>query len=94
MMQLPLDFTHQQENNHASRVHLEENREKFSRQCQQVYDLLISGVRLTMKSAINEYGIGDIRRRIKDLRDIAKIEGIKDRWIKVDNKNRYKEWWI
>jgi hypothetical protein len=94
MMQLALDFScHRDENNHDSRRHLEENRDKFSRQCALVYSLLKSGVRLTMKSAINEYGIGDIRRRIKDLKDISGVE-VKDRWIKVDNKTRYKEWWI
>jgi hypothetical protein len=92
--QLALDFTHRQENNYASRVHLEENRERFSVQCQMVYDLLKSGVRLTMKSAINEYGIGDIRRRIKDLRDICGVEDIKDKWIKENGRNKYKEYYI
>jgi hypothetical protein len=93
LQDLPL-FVHRDENNHDSRRHLEENRDKFSRQCALVYSLLKSGVRLTMKSAINEYGIGDIRRRIKDLRDICGVEDIKDRWVKIEDKTRYKEWWI
>jgi hypothetical protein len=95
MMQLALDFScHRDENNHDSRRHLEENRDKFSRQCALVYSLLKSGVRLTMKNALNEYNIGDIRRRIKDLRDICGVEDIKDRWVKIEDKTRYKEWWI
>lgn len=95
MMQLVLDFScHRDENNHDSRRHLEENRDKFSRQCALVYSLLKSGVRLTMKNALNEYNIGDIRRRIKDLRDICGVEDIKDRWVKIEDKTRYKEWWI
>jgi len=94
MQQLALDFTHRQENNYQSRKHLEENRDKFSRQCALVYSLLKSGVRLTMKNALNEYNIGDIRRRIKDLRDICGVEDIKDRWVKIEDKTRYKEWWI
>ncbi len=95
MQQLALDFScHRTENNHLSRRHLEENREHFSAQCQQVYSLLKSGVRLTMKSAINEYNIGDIRRRIKDLRDICGVTDIKDGWIKENGRNKYKEYFI
>jgi len=67
--QLALDFTHREENNHDSRRHLEENRERFSAQCQQVYDLLRSGVRLTVLSAITEYGISSLPRRILDLKE-------------------------
>jgi hypothetical protein len=93
-IQLALDFIHREENNYHSRKHLEENRGKFNGQCQLVYNLLRSGIRLTMKSAINEYGIGDIRRRIKDLRDICGVEDIKDRWVKVEGKNKWKEYFI
>ena len=87
--QLALDFSpHRTENNYQSRKHLEENREKFNRQCQQVYDLLRSGVRLTVLSAITEYGISSLPRRILDLKEAG--VGIRDRWI----DKKYKEWWI
>lgn len=92
MQQLALDFTHRQENNYQSRKHLEENRQKFSDQCQKVYSLLSSGVRLTVLSAITEYGISSLPRRILDLKENG-IE-IRDRWVKEGNKNSYKEWWI
>jgi hypothetical protein len=90
--QLALDFTHREENNYQSRKHLEENRERFSAQCRQVYDLLKSGVRLTVLSAITEYGISSLPRRILDLKE-AGIE-IKDRWMQEDGKNKYKEYYI
>ena len=90
--QLPLDFTHRQENNYQSRKHLEENREKFNRQCQLVYDLLRSGVRLTVLSAITEYGISSLPRRILDLKE-AGVE-IKDCWVRADGKERWKEYYL
>jgi len=98
-LQEALDFTpHHRENNHASRVHIEENRDKFSRQCQQVYALLRSGVRLTVLSAITEYGISSLPRRILDLKEHFRREGIdveiKDCWIEVNNKRAYKEYYI
>lgn len=93
-----LDFTHRQENNYQSRKHLEENRERFSAQCEKVYDLLKSGVRLTVLSAITEYGISSLPRRILDLKEHFKREGIdveiKDAWIKTDGKERWKEYYI
>jgi len=98
MQQLALDFTHREENNHDSRRHLEENRERFSAQCQQVYDLLSSGVRLTVLSAITEYGISSLPRRILDLKEYFREEGIdveiKDAWVKTDGKNQYKEYYL
>lgn len=93
MMQLALDFScHRDENNHDSRRHLEENRQRFSDQCQQVYSLLLSGVRLTVLSAITEYGISSLPRRILDLKESG-IE-IKDCWIEINNKRAYKEWYL
>jgi hypothetical protein len=98
MQQLALDFTHREENNYQSRKHLEENRERFSAQCKQVYDLLLSGVRLTVLSAITEYGISSLPRRILDLKEHFRREGIdveiKDCWVKTDSKERYKEYYI
>jgi len=96
--QLALDFTHREENNHDSRKHLEENRERFSAQCEKVYSLLRSGIHLTVLSAITEYGISSLPRRILDLKEHFKREGIdveiKDRWVKTDGKERWKEYFI
>ncbi len=93
MMQLALDFScHRNENNHDSRRHLEENREHFSAQCQQVYSLLSSGIHLTVFRAMTEYGISSLPRRILDLKESG-IE-IKDAWVKTDSKERWKEYFI
>ena len=93
MQQLALDFScHRTENNHLSRKHLEENRDKFSHQCKLVLTILQSGKRLTVLSAINEYGISSLPRRILDLKENG-VE-IKDGWIEINNKRVYKEWWI
>lgn len=54
----------------------------------------MSGKRLTVFSAMQN-GVGDLRRRIKDLRDHNDINNIKDDWIRDCNGKRlHKEWWM
>jgi hypothetical protein len=60
---------HEHENNCASECILKANKERFSNQCKIVYEALQRGERLTTASALLKYSIGDLRRRIKDLRD-------------------------
>lgn len=71
MNQQTLDFStlSHHENNIASQEHFEANKSKFSRQCKIVYEALLRGERLTTTQALIEYRIGDLRRRIKDLKD-------------------------
>jgi len=59
---------HLRENNPESQQQLELRRSDFSEQCWEVLTRMLNGEKLSSKSAINS-GIGDIRRRAKDLID-------------------------
>lgn len=89
--QLPIDFStlHHQENNIENQRHFDQNKDKFSNQCRIVYDALMRGERLTTATALISYGIGDLRRRIKDLKDMWQVPII-DQY--VDGK--FKEYYI
>jgi hypothetical protein len=73
MMQLSIDYTARIENNKQSQAILEANKDRLNKQCQIVMDALKRGERLTTASALLQYGIGDLRRRVKDLRDYHSI---------------------
>lgn len=60
---------HHTENNSGSQLILDFNRTHLNNQCKLVLDLLQKGKKLTVREAMVEYGIGDLRRRCKDLRD-------------------------
>lgn len=83
-------FIHGVENNPFSQAHRDENEQHFSKQCLKVYEILKKGEVLTVKSALLNYGISSLPRRIKDLKE-NNVE-IKDRWVEADVK--YKEWFI
>ena len=70
-----MDFTnyHHFENNIESQQIFEENKEKFSKQCRIVLEAFFRGERLTTATALIKYGIGDLRRRVKDLKDFWNI---------------------
>lgn len=87
--------THQRENSEDTERHLQENQKKFSRQCELVYRLLMGGRELTSRSAMIEYGIGDVHRRISELKHLHGVE-ILDRWeLNPDGKaTRNKVWFI
>ncbi len=75
IQQKEIDFSQLEhlENNPGSQKHFDENREHFSNQCRLVYEALLRGERLTTTKALLNYGIGDLRRRIKDLKDQWKV---------------------
>ena len=78
MIQTVIDFTvHTRENNKFSEQILFDQYEKLSNQCKIVYDLLKAGYRLTVKSAMVDHGIGDLRARVRDLRRHNSIEVIR-----------------
>lgn len=77
------------ENKISNQEHFERNKEKFSRQCKIVYELLLGGERLTTRKALLDYNIGDLRRRIKDLKDIWNVP-VKDRYV----EGRFKEYYL
>jgi hypothetical protein len=90
--QLSIDFTAppvHRENNLESQKIFEKNKERFSNQCRIVYEAMLRGERLTTTSALVRYGIGDLRRRVKDLKD--------DYGVPVQSEltdNRFKEYFL
>lgn len=86
-----IDFSELQhiENNPGSQEHFNQNKEKFSNQCRIVYEALLNGERLTTTKALLKYKIGDLRRRIKDLKDVWNIP-IESEMI----EGNYKEYYI
>lgn len=68
--QIDFDNLFHVENNRESQKHFEHNKDKFSKQCKIVYEALLRGEKLTTTTALIQYGIGDLRRRVKDLKDI------------------------
>jgi len=85
---------HEHENNHESKVHLEENREHFSNQCLRVMELLRQGKWLTTANAPS-FGILSLPRRIKDLRDKNGITNIGEQWKYDENgKKTSKIWYL
>ena len=90
-MDLEIDFTelNHVENNIDSQKHFEENKERFSNQCKIVYEALLRGEKLTTTKALIEYGIGDLRRRIKDLKDQWNVP-IESEYV----KGKFKEYYL
>ena len=74
------------ENKISNQEHFERNKEKFSKQCKIVYEALLRGERLTTTKALLNYGIGDLRRRIKDLKDIWNVP-IQDEYVEENLKS-------
>jgi hypothetical protein len=62
-----MTFTHERENNAESEQHLYSNRKHFEGECRRLYDLLMSGKRLTVYSALVEHRISSLPRRYLDL---------------------------
>lgn len=89
MSTLVIDFNpvHRRENNAESEAHLQQNRGAFNAQCLTVLKRLAAGEQLSMKEAINS-GIGDLRRRVKDLKDHYQIP-IQAVWVN-SKEGRYK----
>lgn len=87
-------FVHSVENSRENERHLNANKDRFNRQCKQVLEILQRGTKLTTKTALLYYGIGDLRRRCKDLRD----NGIEIQWEWETDENgkttRYKKWFM
>ena len=86
---------HGKENNRDSQAHLEANEPHFKKQCHTVLTLLRKGVVLTSRIAMVDYNIGDVHRRIGELRE-GGIEGISDEWVmdKDGKKTRFKKWFM
>lgn len=68
-LSISFDVLHLRENNPLSEQQLNEHQDKFTEDCFEVLKKLLAGERLTVKQAIITNLSGDLRRRIKDLRD-------------------------
>ena len=93
MSQMSIDFNKpvvHSENNNDSQKLFDENESRFRGQCNTVMKALLRGERLTVVSAMQYYKIGDLRRRIKDLRDNYDVKCIEENLL----DNRFKEWYI
>ena len=77
------------ENKISNPEHFEANKDKFSNQCKLVYEAILRGEKLTTAKALIEYGIGDLRRRIKDLKDTWNVP-ISDQYV----KGKFKEYFL
>lgn len=86
-----IDFSelHHFENKISNQEHFEANKEKFSNQCRIVYEALLRGEKLTTTKALLDYHIGDLRRRIKDLKDVWNVP-IESQMI----EGHYKEYFL
>lgn len=92
-MQKQIDFTkpiYRRENNSISQAVLDMNETHFRGQCKIIMEAFLRGEKLTTTSALLNYKIGDLRRRIKDLKDSYNVTQIKS--CLVDG--RFKQWWI
>lgn len=86
MIQHVIEFDlHTMENNTSSQLHLDSNREHFTKKCELVYNWLMSGREITVLQAANE-GVASLPRRLKDLRE----SGVK---ISERSQNRIKVWY-
>lgn len=93
MEQLAIDFTKpiiHSENNPDSQKQFEENETRFRGQCKTIMEAFKRGERLSTKIALLEYGIGDLRRRIKDLKDIYGVHNI----IDETKSGGFKVWYL
>jgi hypothetical protein len=86
------NLVHKKENNPDSKRHLRENLSQFNNQCRLVLSLLKRGFILTQKKAMIEYSIGDLHRRILDLKEAG--YDISDKWVREGKITKYKLWYM
>lgn len=84
---------HIHENNKDSLATIEQNEEKFGKQCLAIYKLLKGGIVLTVRDALLNHGISSLPRRILDLTEKNGIKDIKSEWV-LDEKGKrsHKKW--
>lgn len=83
-MQISFNFDpHPWENNSESQTNLETNKDKFSKKCRIVFNLLMDGEKLTVLGCAN-LGISSLPRRILDLKqNEVKISDYWENGVKV-----------
>lgn len=88
---------HLAENTAESQEHLDDNRLHFGAQCTKVFNLLMSGEKLTVLEAITKHGISSLPRRILDLIGPESLRtgiAIGSYWVKPENGVKYKTWYM
>lgn len=60
---------HDKENNAESQIHLEKNRKRFSKKCEELLRRLLNGEKLKFADCVRD--IGDLRRRSLDLIELG-----------------------
>lgn len=65
-MQLEIPI-HIRENNFENEMHLYNHKKHFEGKCRKLFNLLMAGHRLTVYSALVEYGIASLPRRFLDI---------------------------
>lgn len=78
------------ENNIESQLDFVENEPKFRDQCEVIMKAFKRGENLTTRTALIVYGIGDLRRRIKDLKDNYGVDGINE----IKMPGGFKKWYL
>lgn len=81
---------HEFEKGQQNQKILDKNRDKFSKRCQQVFDLLITGNAYTTRQLDNLLNMTDSRKRLSDL---IKINGVKISGERL-LEDRYKLHWM
>lgn len=94
-LSISFDITHQRENSPLNEAHLNEYRDKFNADCFRVLERLVKGERLMQLQAGMEHLSGDLRARIRDLRNPNYGFGIpiSDCWVKT-GKSKSKEYFM
>lgn len=80
---------HQVENNPESQETLELKQDAFKRQVDKLAYLLMNGKVLTQQSAMNDYGISDLRSRSRDLSKNGYLYS-----KSFINESRVKQWYM
>lgn len=90
--QLDIFQTHAFENTPSMQKHLDENRGHFGKQCRKVFDILMSGERLTVRSAMLKHNISSAPRRFLDLKNNGVL--FTDDFIREENGKAFKIWYM
>jgi len=95
LIQTSIDWNqvaHTKENNSFSQGILEASSVTVNGNCKKVYDLLLSGHRLTVNGVVKDHEISSLPRRILDIEKKLKIKVKRD--VIQGEKSKYVEYWL
>lgn len=97
IVQQDLFQVHEHENSRESQTILENNLPLFNKQCKIVFEALMRGEILTTTTALIKYKVGDLRARLRDIRNtVITIDGKEEtfRLHELTQSSRYKTHWM